>query len=131
MTLPAALSSSEKHPGATDDELADLEGDLGTSLPEDYRRILRESNGAEGFFGNERYLVLWRTSDIASLNASYSVQEFLPGVILFGTDGSDTGYGFTRSAGVQYVSVPLVGMAPEEMLLLGSSFSDFLHHLSI
>ena len=130
MTLPEAFAACQTQPGAMDSEISALERDLGQRLPDDYSALLRESNGMEGFIAPEAYIVLWSVGNIHSLNEAYSVSEFLPGVVLLGTDGSGTGYGFTSEGGhVQYVSVPLVGMDPNEMSRLGNTFEGLLERL--
>ncbi len=74
--------------------------------------------------------MLWSTGEIHSLNQAYSVPEFLPGVVLIGTDGGDTGYGFRCDDGrAQYVGVPLIGMGPGELSTFGATFVEFLNRL--
>jgi hypothetical protein len=107
-----------------------VEGHLGGSLPLDYKDVLRKSDGLDGFIGNT-YISLWSVADLQTLNERYSVSEFAPGVTLIGSDGSNTGYGFTAdSAGHEYVEVPLVGMSTQDVSHLGNSFDEFLNNVA-
>jgi len=97
-------------------------------VPPQYRDFLRLHNGGEGFIGPDRYVILWRAEQLQELNAGYSVGEFLPGVLLIGTDGGDTAYGIDDNS--QYVSVPIVGMALDEVQVIGSSLEQFLQRIA-
>ena len=135
MTLRGALLPGwwcQTRPGATESEIAAVERELGNPLPDDYKAVLSESNGLEGFVAPEAYISLWSSADIRARNDGYGVAEFLPGVgvVLIGTDGGGTGYGFAWERGkVRYISVPLIGMEPCEVSTLGSTFSELLDRL--
>lgn len=101
---------------------------VGIVLPQDYKEFLGRMNGIEGFVTPEQYLILWRLEELFELNEAYVVDEFLPNVVLMGTDGGDTGYGYD-SVREQYIATPLVGMDPSETKLMGGSFGDFLKTL--
>ncbi len=103
---------------------------LGVRFPDDYRAFLQASDGLEGFVGEDAYLMLWYAKEVAELNEGYSVAEFAPGLVLIGTDGGDTGYGFTqKGGGHQYVQVPLVGMSADAIEPKGRSLSDLVRGL--
>lgn len=97
-------------------------------VPSGHAELLERYNGVEGFVGPEQYLMLWRAEQIEELNLAYSVAQYLPGVLLIGTDGADTGFGVDADGA--YVSVPLVGMSPKETKSVGASLNDFLEHLA-
>lgn len=127
MTLPEILKACERRPGASESALQALERRLGRPLPADYKGVLAWSDGLEGFVRDEAFIMLWSTSDLASLNDDYEVSEFVPGLTLIGTDGGDTGYGFQRVGdGVEYVSVPLVGMEPDAVVAHGKTFMELI-----
>jgi hypothetical protein len=131
MSLPEILKSCETRSGAVAGALHDAEQQLGQALPDDYKAVLLESDGLEGFISADAYLSLWSAGDLASLNDAYAVAEFVPGVTLLGTDGGDTGYGY-RKAGeeLEYVAVPLVGMEPSAITVIGKSFTELLESLA-
>lgn len=131
MSLPEVLKSCETRGGAVDGALRGAEEQLGRSLPDDYKEVLLESDGAEGFLTSGAYVSLWSAADLASLNDAYAVAEFVPGVTLLGTDGGDTGYGFRREQGrTEYIAVPLVGMEPSAIRVIGRSFAELLEGLA-
>lgn len=126
----SALRHCTLNSPATEKRIIALENVIGVPLPQAYRNLLLRSNGLEGFVGTHSYLVLWPVEQIAELNDAYVVSEFAPGLLLIGTDGGDTGYAIdTRTKGLPFVEVPLVGMSLEEVNTRGSTFADFLQKL--
>ena len=101
---------------------------LGVTFPSDYIDFMVDSNGAEGRIGDSGYLAIWSIEDLVSLNEAYSVEEFAPGLVLFGSDGGDTGYAF-QSNTVRIVEVPFIGMDLSEAKVIGSGFVQFLRYL--
>ncbi len=73
---------------------------------------------------------LWSAPQVIELNGAYAVNDFAPGLLLIGTDGGDTGYGFDlRHRSSNVIEVPLVGMSWEEAKEIADSFADFLLRL--
>jgi cell wall assembly regulator SMI1 len=131
MTLPPQLKSCETRPGASKAAVLAAEQALSRGIPEDYQRVLLQTDGLEGFIGEYQYIVLWAVADLVGLNQAYSVAEFAPGVTLLGTNGADTGYGFREQDGVaHYVQVPLVGMDLSHVSVLGETFQEMLNRLA-
>jgi hypothetical protein len=97
-------------------------------VPSGHAELLKHYDGIEGFVADEHYLIIWRAREIEELNVAYSVARYLPGVVLIGTDGGDTGFGVDADGA--YVSVPLIGMSPKEAKTLGTSFDAFLEHVA-
>ena len=103
--------------------------EIRTRVPEDYMCFLRETNGGEGFVG-DNYIILWTIEDLLVLNRSYMVDEYAPGLFLFGTDGGGEGFAFdTRSEARPIVSVPFVGMDLSLIRPIAPSFDEFLQAL--
>jgi cell wall assembly regulator SMI1 len=110
------------------DQIEAAERELGRRLPEDYRSFLRESNGLEGFVGAEAYLILWSIQEIAQLNSGYATTEFAPGLVLIGTNGGNTGYGFIdNQSNVRYVQVSLIPM--DDVNIVGNMLFDLVKYL--
>ncbi len=131
MITPGLLNACATRSGASQSHLVETEQRLGRSLPDDYRAVLLQSDGLEGFVGDNEYLHLWSCSELVALNQGYCVAEFAPGLTLIGTNGGNTGYGFrTAGARLEYVEVPLVGMEPESVSALGQSFQELIEHLA-
>ena len=102
---------------------------LGVRLPGDYCTLLQESDGVEGFVGPDAYLMLWSPHELLELNVAYSVAEFAPGLVLMGTDGGDTGYGFVEGETTQYAQVPLVGLSREAAEYMGGTLLEMITRL--
>ncbi len=95
--------------------------------PADYVAFIKRANGAEGPVGAEGYLQLWRLEELCELNREYQVEQFAPGLFLFGSDGGGEAYGFLqRDHSVQIVSVPFVPLDIAQARVLGESFETFL-----
>ena len=129
LTLLAGLTL---WPGATEWELRELRDRVSSGYPSGHEEFLRHSNGAEGPYGRTQYLVLWSSRDLIERNEGYAVQEFAPGLLLFGTDGGDTGYGFDiRSIPWAVVETPIIGMDWSKARTVAKSFTTFLQNLAI
>jgi hypothetical protein len=125
------LDKCTQRVGATDLEIASLEMWVGRQLPKSYLDLLRRTNGIEGFVSDDAYLILWSSEQVAGLNEAYSVAEFAPGLLLIGTDGSNTGYALDlRRSSSSMKQVPLVGMSLDEAKDVGTDFEDFLRRLA-
>lgn len=117
--------------GANEEEIGKLETDLGHKLPSDYIEFVRYSKGAEGPIGITNYLVLWHIEDLKSINEDYEIDEFAPGLVLFGGDGGDTGYTFdTRNEQMPVVAVSLSDLSLDFIKPMGLNFVEFLENLS-
>jgi hypothetical protein len=126
----AEVAGLTPRPGATQANIEEAERLLGHYFPEDYRLFLSETDGLEGFVAPNAYLILWPAADLAKLNAAYSVREHAPSLVLFGTDGGDTAYGFrTKAEKTDYVRVPLIGLSDGAAELIGSSLTELIGYL--
>ena len=115
--------------GATIAAIAEGEEQLVARLPAEYIEFLKLGNGGEGFIGNG-YVILWGVEELASMNRSYEVQKYAPGLLIFGSDGGGEAYGFdTRCPQWPIVQVPFVGMDWRYARSMGDLFSDFLRSL--
>jgi hypothetical protein len=72
---------------AADEQVERLAAAL-PDLPPDYLAFLRHCNGGEGALGTDPgRFSLWPAEEVATLNSSYRVDDFLPGFLAFGSDG--------------------------------------------
>jgi hypothetical protein len=124
------LDDLDRRPPATDSAIAESEKQLGTRLPAEYVEFLKLANGGEGFVGKNAYVMLWSVEELASMNQSYEVQKYAPGLLIFGSDGGGEAYGFdTRTSRWPIVQVPFVGMAWSSARSVDGSFGGFLRRL--
>jgi SMI1 / KNR4 family (SUKH-1) len=118
------------HPEATNAAIIQSEKQLGMKLPVEYVEFLKLTNGGEGLIGKNAYVMLWGVEELASMNQSYEVQKYAPGLLIFGSDGGGEAYGFdTRTPQWPIVQVPFVGLAWNLARPMGKSFNIFLEHL--
>ena len=112
-------------------EIERFRAETGVDLPRDYVEFLRRSDGGEGLVGPNAYVILWQLSELAELNNAYQVEEYAPGLLIFGSNGGGDAYAFdTLASGMPIVSVPFVGMERSLVRTLAPSFNDFLTVLS-
>lgn len=115
--------------GASEETLRDVVQSLGHSLPPDYLQFLRRHDGGEGFIGNN-YLILWRSEELSSFNREYEVNQYAPGLLLFGSNGGGEGYGFDmRETDMPIVRVPFIGMDLQYATSVARSFDDLFVQL--
>lgn len=115
---------------ATSDLVKSAELALNLQLPKDYVQFLNYANGGEGFIGPNAYVMLWRVEELAQMNLAYEAARYVPGLLIFGSDGGGEAFAFdTRAEGMPVVSVPFVGMAPNVISTVAPNFSSFLEQL--
>jgi SMI1/KNR4 family protein SUKH-1 len=100
-------------------------------LPDEYLRFIQKMNGGEGFVGRSGYLILWPIEELLRMNEAYLVEEYAPGLFIFGSDGGGEAFAFDlRDDRKSVVSVPFVGMDLSLANCIGQSFGEFLSNLS-
>lgn len=106
-----------------------IQKESGTQMPSDYLDFLQYANGGEGWIGNS-YIILWRFDHLFQLNDSYNAKEYIPGLLLIGSDGGGEAYAFDQiSKHWKVVRVPFVGLDRKSVVELAPSFKDFLAKL--
>lgn len=124
------LAHLERRVPATVGAVDECERQLGAKFPLEYVEFLRTTNGGEGFIGKSAYIMLWGVQELASMNQAYEVQKYVPGLLMFGSDGGGEAYAFdTRSPQWQIVRLPFVGMAWDLARPMGATFNAFLRRL--
>lgn len=95
-------------------------------LPLDFVSFMFYSNGAEGKIG-DNYLVIWDINKIMSNNKDYDVETFVPGLLLFGSDGGGEAFGFDyRKEPPVIVKIPFIGMNWKLAIKVSNNFLEFL-----
>jgi cell wall assembly regulator SMI1 len=129
--MNALLTALKPAQGATGEAIAKAEQDVGRSFPDDYVDFIRQRNGTEGPTPNGAYVALWPVDQLPKANDEYRVCDFAPGLVLFGSDGSGTAYGFDmRSTPMKVVALPFIPMDVDEIEQTWTSFTEFLRSLA-
>lgn len=112
------------------EKICDAERKLNFVFPQDYKEFILNHNGAEGELGENSYISIWAVEEIYDLNTEYDVNEFTPGLIYFGSDGSDTIYAFdTRESTEKIVEFPAESIHIEDAEFISDSFGGFIKEL--
>lgn len=119
------------NPGASEDQIRDVESKLEVSLPGDYIEFMMLSNGAEGNIG-KAYLSLLPVDRMLIENEMYKINEYAPSLILFGSNLGGTAYCFdAKTSQMPIVEVEFSAMDLEEAEVIAMSFIGFLESLYI
>lgn len=124
------LKDFSSESSATEEQLVSVERHYGRGLPGDYRTFMLTRDGGEGFIG-EQYLILWKAIELVPFNREYEVDQYAPGLLLFGSSGGGEGFGFDlRTADMRVVMVPFIGMSWNHAIDIAPSFRSFLQKLN-
>jgi cell wall assembly regulator SMI1 len=125
------LKDFELNESISEDLISEFERKQEVRLPRSYREFLRLGNGGEGAIGDFGYANLWKLEDITELNRNYQVEEYLPGYLLIGSDGSGEAFAIKKdSPDEYYVQVPFIGLSEEDCMHVGNTFDEFLSKLA-
>jgi len=123
------ISNLDLNAGASNALVQDIQSQLGLFLPDDYIEFMMESNGAEGRVGPNAYLQLWSLGELPSLNKGYAVDEFAPGIVLFGSSGGGEAFAFDiRAKEISIIAIPFI-FEFEYAKVCGRNFVSFLEYL--
>jgi len=129
-TIDGFLDNFNKNEPVRNDVLAKSEREFGVSFPGSYREFLSLTNGGEGFIGQCSYVIFWKLEELVQMNSAYQVDEYAPGLLLFGSNGGGEAYAFDLTAeGLPIVEVPFVGMDRTHAHALANDFLGLLSDL--
>ncbi len=112
--------------GAPEVSLNKLMESLELALPAQYVEFMKCTNGVDGFIGNS-YIQIWKVEEMTFLNDENAVNEFAPGLVLFGSDGGGEAFAFdARTEEMPIVNVPFVGMGLDVVRICAPTFNQFL-----
>ena len=125
-TILNVLKAMDKEAPATIDMIEKVEKEWNVLLPNEYKQLLLFSNGVEGPIGDMGYLSIWPIDEIVELNQEYAVDEFLPGIKYFGSDGADIAYGFEFDEDeILIIEIPFDSVRKSDAKKYSESFFDF------
>lgn len=106
-----------------------VEDHFGLLLPSDYRQFMEGRDGGEGFIGGH-YLILWRMEELIEFHRQYEVEDYAPGLLLFGSSGGGEAFAFDRrDSAMRIVMVPFVGLCLDDAVPIAKNFDEFLTSL--
>jgi hypothetical protein len=124
--LLAILDGFVRNPGSPLHAINATSVLLQRQLPGDYVEVLQYMDGGEGFMGSE-YVRLYPSKKLAELNKAYDVQEFAPGLLIFGSNGEGDAFAFDyRQNQPGVVRIPFIPMDIGYLEEEGSSVTEFL-----
>lgn len=89
-----------------------------------------KTNGGEGTIGKESYLRLWEIEELSESNEDYAISEFAPGLLIIGTDGGGTAFGYDfRDEIPKLVEVGFIGLDVENPNYSTNNFFEFIENL--
>jgi len=100
-------------------------------LPEEYLDFLRETNGYTGEVGDAGFVSIWPVEEVVPTNEANHYRQWIPGLVLFGSNEGGEFYGFDmRGPTPKVAMVPSVPLDLKHAVEVGSSFLDFLERLA-
>jgi len=112
-TILNVLKAMDKEAPATIDMIEKVEKEWNVLLPNEYKQLLLFS--------------IWPIDEIVELNQEYAVDEFLPGIKYFGSDGADIAYGFEFDKDeILIIEIPFDSVRKSDAKKYSESFFDFL-----
>ena len=129
--IEALLDGLERSPGASVDDIDAVEKKLGAAFPSDYRAFLQRSNGAAGEIEGS-YVEFWPAEQLVEANEDYHVEEFVPGLVLVGSDGAGNAYAFDArpDASSTWLRGPVVTMEFKSAEPIGETFEESLEAIA-
>ncbi|AGF55940.1 hypothetical protein B0P06_005804 [Clostridium saccharoperbutylacetonicum] len=86
--------------------ILEVEKELKVKFPADYVDFMEKFNGGEGSVGKE-YLIMYKINEIIEVNDDCEVSEYVPGIILFGSNGGGEYFAFDyRESEIKYIIIP-------------------------
>jgi hypothetical protein len=123
------IEKLNRRPPATSEAITAFERTTSKQLPGEYVDFLKITDGGEGFVG-KAYVILWGVGELVSMNQGYAVENYVPGLLIFGSDGGGEAFGFdTRNPQWPTVQVPFVGMEWALAQPIAASFMGFFERL--
>ena len=118
--------TNEPESAATDEDIVQLEQDLGVVLPSDYVAFMRLHGGGE-WDGDGVGVIIWRLDKVGRYNCVGSHFATLwPGLLVFATNGANESFAFdTRRAGWPVVVFPGDVEDADQVLPVAATFAGF------
>ena len=98
------------------------------TLPDEYVRYCAGDGPKEGGLSvDPGWFQLWSLSEVEQLNRDYHVQEFVPGLFGFGSNGGGELLAFDVAGRV--FMIPFVGMSAQDARQVAGSWPEFVERI--
>src|SRR5574337_1273825 len=103
-----------------------VEDGLGTRLPDDYIAFISHHYGQNGYIG-ESFVRFFPLDQLKSLNQIMNVDEFVPELLAFASDGGGVLYSFDkRFDPMRVVGIEGTNLTLEDAFVCAKNFTEFL-----
>ena len=108
----------------------EAEHKLGFVFPNEYKQFIHTANGGYGLVANKLYIQFYCLDEIVKINSIAQVKENGINIVIMGSDGGDTVYGFASLP----ASCPIVKSSIEQLwfatpIVISQNFTEFLDYL--
>lgn len=108
--------------------ILEVEKELKVKFPIDYVDFMQEFNDGEGFVGKE-YLIMYKMHEIIEVNDDCQVSEYVPGIILFGSNGGGEHFAFDyRGSEIKYIIIPSM-LDYDDIIIQSTTLKAFFKRL--
>ena len=112
---------------AKEDAIKAFEHEANFTIPREYREFLTVTDGGEGFLQDESFVQLWPVDELVSLNKAYQIEEYCPGLLLYGSTGGGEAFAFDRrSKSAEILALPFIGMEESAIEKVAPDFAAFI-----
>ncbi len=117
----ANVTGLVKLEAASDEEIRTIEKQMNISFPEDYKNLLKMTNG----FSTNKGLVIFGTKDIIERNLTLEVEKYANDFMAIGDDSGDILFLIAKESG-NIISLDSGDMNPKNAKYIASSISKWL-----
>lgn len=101
------------------------------NLPSDYLDFIQLHNGCVGFIGKfDNYIDFWKLENVLELNPYYPDEQFSKEVVIIGSDGGGTLYGYDLKDKC-FFKTDVYEMTRDSSIKCGTTFLDLITKLEL
>ncbi|HBK70988.1 MAG TPA: hypothetical protein DDZ39_04905 [Flavobacteriaceae bacterium] len=118
----------EKQETLTSNEIDDFTKSIDFILPKDFIIFYKMSNG--GIINSEeKYINLWKLTEMKQLNIGYCTDEFFPNFFIFASNGGGTAYFIKKNTSLIYEAEFIDSV--NDLKLICKTFTEFIEEFPL